>query len=168
MRERPFHNVRPYQLRYTITYSDGMPVTDILGNCTIDTPSHTVREQYENVSKASQLWYTLTYSEGTAECICIRICSAIHPHIQWGNLLHTTGEMRRGDTPSHTVREHRFCGDSRLLFRYILTYSEGTGFRTIAAYVLPIHPHIQWGNSSSPQSRINTGDTPSHTVREPQ
>ena len=112
-----------------------------------DTPSHTVREPLNEIEVRLQSRYTLTYSEGT-------VCSdnwkgrpAIHPHIQWGNCSNENVSGNPLDTPSHTVREPNDTGSPKPTTRYTLTYSEGTFPISLGMFFLPIHPHIQWGNT---------------------
>ena len=125
VRERGTLRDQVYNRRYTLTYSEGtVRAVSLLcsiaihphiqwGNratrspygLNLDTPSHTVREQQARQRKERRLRYTLTYSEGTNKSNKSRNRTAIHPHIQWGNVLFSFLKFNLFDTPSHTVRE---------------------------------------------------------------
>ena len=110
--------------------------------------------------------YTLTYNEETAARSGRNCCRQIHPHIQWGNSDVSPKLISLDDTPSHTVRELISLLFLSFLFRYTLTYSEGTIRGNRILFNLPIHPHIQWGNRVLNRQKRKNPDTPSHTVRE--
>ena len=49
---------------------------------------------------------------------------------------------------------------------YTLTYNEGTRHLNQLPHLLPIYPHIQWGNIWKVWNLLPRVDIPSHTVRE--
>ena len=131
-----------------------------------DTPSHTVREPAGGVLHLPPFRYTLTYSEGTCPSQFGKFDSPIHPHIQWGNYFPLSIFNNPCDTPSHTVREPKEMFSRDKMTRYTLTYSEGTAQLFYFPTLIPIHPHIQWGNGIIALDDRAFCDTPSHTVRE--
>ena len=186
MRELQLGQAVTAAARYTLTYREGTcMIPGLQSLCSIyphiqwgnlkefneykyivDIPSHTVRELLFLLSLLSQKRYTLTYSEGTQQRRRRTFIFAIYPHIQWGNCGSGIPAACRVDIPSHTVRE-RPAGDyAVVLWWYTLTYSEGTPRSLTVWPCSTIHPHIQWGNSSSVQASWLCFDTPSHTVRE--